>query len=152
MRVRSPRKLVLGLVLLISGGTGLGVAFAFAPNDEPPGVLYRYVRGGVTVTGEVATVTENGVVRRVIRWRTREGKTKTQTITGPLRIRTTSGGTAYIAGPTTTLPGQTKTTTLQHTVTATQTQTVVDVVTVVETLPAETVTIVETVTEPPPQP
>jgi hypothetical protein len=127
---------MLGLVLLISGGAGLGVAFAFAPNEEPPRAVYRYVPSGLAVTGEVATVTENGVVRRVIRWRTREGKTKTQTITGPL----------------TTLPGQTKTTTLQHTVTETKTQTVVDVVTVVETLPAETVTIVETVTEPASEP
>ena len=102
---------------------------------------------GVTETGVVETVTIDGAARRVIRWRTREG-TVTQTVDGPMRLRTIHGDPVVVTGPTSavvrtvTAPGSTVTVpgeTVQNTVTEvnTVTETVQDTVT-------ETVTVTET--------
>lgn len=163
------RPIVLIIVLAICGALGLGVALGVTPDSESD-TLVKRVRDGVTETGEVQTETVNGVVRRVIHWKTKEGETLTETVRGPLRVRRIEGGTLVVPGPTfvrtTTLPGQTRMTTLPgqtttlpgQTVVQTETETVrvtetvretiTDVVTVTETLPAETVTVV--VTEPAP--
>jgi hypothetical protein len=92
----------------------------------------------------VETVTSNGVVKRVIRWRTRTGELQTQTIEGPTRLVRVNGQPIYVPGPshtstvfgTTTLPGGTVVITGPG-------------VTSVETLPGETVhdTVTETVAE-----
>ena len=86
---------------------------------------------GVTETGVVETVTIDGAVRRVIHWRTREG-TVTQTVEGPMRLRTVQGDPVLVRGPastlvhtvttpssTVTLPGET----VQNTVTEVNTAT-----------------------------
>ena len=158
--MRNLRPLVLVLILGVSGAVGLGVALALAP-DEGPGDLVTRVRNGVTETGEVETANVGGVVRHVIRWRTKEGESLTETVRGPVRLQRVEGGTVLVPGPTavrtTTLPGETKTTTLPgqtlvgtvtqtDTVTETVRDTVTDVVTVTERLPAETVTVVVTET------
>ena len=65
------RIVLLVVVLLVSGFMGLMVAMAFAPGDQQSGQLVKRVRNGVTETGRLETVTSNGVVKRVIRWRTR---------------------------------------------------------------------------------
>jgi hypothetical protein len=163
------RPIALIIVLAICGALGLGVALSVTPDSESE-TLVKRVRHGVTETGEVKTETVNGVIQRVIHWRTREGETLTEKVRGPLRVRRVEGGTLLVPGPTsvrtTTLPGQTRMTTLPgqtttlpgQTVVQTETEivrvtetirdTITDVVTVTETLPAETVTIV--VTEPAP--
>jgi hypothetical protein len=170
------RPIVLIIVLAICGALGLGVALGVTPDRESD-TLVKRVRDGVTETGEMQTETVNGVVRRVIHWKTKEGETLTETVRGPLRVRRIEGGTLVVPGPTfvrtTTLPGQTRMTTLPgqtttlpgqtttlpgQTVVQTETEivrvtetvreTITDVVTVTETLPAETVTVV--VTEPAP--
>ena len=57
---------------------------------------------GVTETGVVETVTINGAARRVIQWRTREG-TVTQTVEGPMRLRTVEGDPVFVRGPASTV-------------------------------------------------
>jgi hypothetical protein len=168
--LRLLRPLAIGLVLALCGALGLGVALGLTPDDSDSGTLVQRVRNGVTETGEVETETVNGLIRRVIRWRTKEGKTLTQTVRGPLRLRRVEGGTLLVAGPTvvrtTTLPGRTRTTrlpgqtttlpgetvvrtnTVTQTVRDTVTEVVIEVVTVTETQPAETVTVVVTETVP----
>ena len=86
---------------------------------------------GVTETGVVETVTINGAARRVIQWRTREG-TVTQTVEGPMRLRTVEGDPVFVRRPastvvhtvttpssTVTLPGETVQDTVTDTVTVT---------------------------------
>ena len=88
---------------------------------------------GVTETGVVETMTIDGAVRRVIHWRTREDSTITQTVDGPMQLRTIQGKPT--PGSTFTLPGETVTVTVPNTVT--------EVTTVTETVqntPTETVT------------
>ena len=165
------KKMKIALIVFASAAcaaVGLGVSTAVVGgNAERSGAKVVRTRNGVVETGVVSTVTTNGLVKRVIRWRTREGNTVTQTVRGPLRLHTVSGDPIYLPGPTstvvvqhthtTTLPGETvtlpgETVTQVETVTATETvrDTVTEVVTVTETLPAETVTVVETVTAPGP--
>jgi hypothetical protein len=80
---------------------------------------------GEIQTGVVESATEDGDVKRVIRWRTKEGKIATETVQGPTRtVHDTH--TIHDPGETVTLPGET--------------------VTETATLPAETVTVTVTVT------
>ena len=83
-----------------------------------------------TQTGVVESVTKDGEVKRVIRWRTKEGEIVTQTVEGPTRYRTLAGEEIFVPGPTTTV----------H-----DTRTVHDPGETV-TLPGETVTVTVTVT------
>jgi hypothetical protein len=173
-RGRLLRPLALGLVLALTGALGLGVALGLTPGDTDSGTLVKRVRNGVTETGYVETETVNGLVSRVIRWRTKEGETLTETVRGPLRLQRVEGGTLLVAGParvrTTMLPGGTRTTrlpgqtttlpgetvvrtdtvtdTVREVVTETVRDTVTEVVTVTEIQPAETVTVVVTETVP----
>ena len=157
------RIILLAVVLLISGFSGLMVARAVAPTDEAGGTLVKRVRNGVTETGTLETVTTNGLVKRVIRWKTRSGQLVTQTVEGPTRVVRLNGTSILVPGPsytstvfgTTTLPGGTVivtgpgATTVQTLPGETVTQTL-PVETVTQTLPVETVTQtlpVETVTE-----
>jgi hypothetical protein len=143
MRARS-RIIVLAVVLAVCGAFGLVVAMAFAPNEEAGGTLVKRVRNGVTETGRIDTVTSNGIVKRVIHWRTRAGEPEIQTVEGPMRLQTLSGEPIYVAGPshtstvfgTTTLPSGTVIVT-GPSVTSVQT---LPAETVTQTLPAETVT------------
>jgi hypothetical protein len=161
-RISGTRRVVLlAAIIGLCGALGLLVAVFFVP-DEGGSALVRRVRNGVTETGKVETVTTPTGVKRVIRWRTRQGKLVTQTVRGPLRVTTLNGQTFYLAGPsqtvfgTTTLPGGTvvvtgpgvtSIATLPVTVVETQpvTETVRDTVTDVVTV-TDTVTVVDTVT------
>jgi hypothetical protein len=153
------KKMKIALIVFASAAcaaVGLGVSTAVVGgNAERSGAKVVRTRNGVVETGVVSTVTTNGLVKRVIRWRTREGNTVTQTVRGPLRLHTVSGDPIYLPGPTstvvvqhthtTTLPGGTLvvtgpgvTTTLPAQTTTLPGETV--------TLPGETVTQAETVT------
>jgi hypothetical protein len=131
----------LALLGLIIGKT-VGGGDAAAQDAAAIGTTVLRSQNGETQIGVVETVTQGGEIRRVIRWRTKEG-TVTQTATGPTRYRTvatTSPGQTR----TTTLPGQTVTVTLPgETVTQTNTETVTE---------TNTVTVIETVTEKPGKP
>jgi hypothetical protein len=116
---------------------------------EARGPTVLRTHDGVTETGVVETVTIDGKVRRVIHWRTREGAV-TQTVEGPMELRTIQGSPVRVAGPvstvmhTVTTPGSTVTLpgeTVQNTVT--------EVNTVTETV-QNTVTETVTVTAPAP--
>ena len=116
---------------------------------EARGQTVLRTHDGLTETGVVETVTIDGAARRVIRWRTREG-TVTQTVDGPMRLRTIHGDPVVVTGPTSavvrtvTAPGSTVTVpgeTVQNTVT--------EVNTVTETV-ENTVTETVTVTAPTP--
>lgn len=116
---------------------------------EARGPTVLRTHDGVTETGVVDTVTIDGAARRVIQWRTREG-TVTQTVDGPVRLRTIQGDPVVVTGPTSavvrtvtapsstvTLPGETvqNTVTEVNTVTETVQNTVTETVTVTETTP-----------------
>jgi hypothetical protein len=107
-------------------------------------------QNGVTETGVVETMTIDGAVRRVIHWRTREGSTITQTVDGPMQLRTIQGKPVLVPGATATvvhtvttpgstltIPGETVTVTVQNTVTemTTVTETVQNTPTETETAP-----------------
>src|ERR1044072_3451938 len=66
------------------------------------GATVLRTKDGVTETGVVETVTIDGAVRRVIHWRTRDG-TVTQTVEGPLQLRTIQGSPVEVLGPTATI-------------------------------------------------
>jgi hypothetical protein len=116
---------------------------------EARGPTVLRTHNGATETGVVETVTIDGAVRRVIQWRTREG-TVTQTVEGPMHLRTVQGSPVRVPGPTATmvhtvttrgltvtLPGETVTETAQSTVTEmnTVTETVTESVTVTAPAP-----------------
>ena len=153
---------LLAAIIGLCGALGLLVAIFVVP-DEGGSALVRRVHNGVTETGRIETVTTPTGVKRVIRWRTRKGKIVTETVRGPLRVKTLNGQTFYVAGPsqtvfgTTTLPGGTvvvtgpgvtSIATLPVTVVETLpvTETVRDTVTEVVTV-HDTVTVQDTVTE-----
>ena len=125
--------ILVGLAFFALGS--LGVATAVTTNDRPdvstaPGSTVQRTVNGKTQTGVVESVTEDGEVKRVIRWRTKEGEIVTQTVEGPTRYRTLAGEEIFVPGPTTTV----------H-----DTHTVHDPGETV-TLPGETVTVTVTVT------
>jgi hypothetical protein len=140
---------VLGLVaLLLLGALGAAVALGIGgpPGDDE--TLLR-VRGGVTETGVVETITVAGAEQKVVRWRTRGGVVTDSLPDSGLTV--IDGQTLFVAGPTATVTrtvaGAGWTTTVVgpgQTVTL-PAETVVQTVT--ETLPGETVTVVQTVTE-----
>jgi hypothetical protein len=115
---------LLGLTV----GKTVGSGDAAAQDATAPGTTVLRSQNGETQTGVVETVTLEGQVKRVIRWRTKEG-TVTRRAAGPTRYRTvvtTSPGQTR----TTTLPGETVTVTLPgETVTQTNTETVTETVT-----------------------
>ena len=84
----------------------------------------------------------NGVVHRVVRWRTKNGSL-TKGAPGPVRLETGAGGTVLVPGLVETV---TQTNTATETVTKNVRETVTDIVTVTEKLPAETVTVAITET------
>jgi hypothetical protein len=143
--------LVLGV--LACGGLGVLAAIVWQPESGFTQAHVLRVHNGVTERGRIVTMTTAGHIRRVIVWRTRSG-VETQTVEGPLRVRTTIGspsslvplarqsrGTLTVTLPaaTVTLPAETLIQTLTQTVPQ-------DTVTVtVGTTEVETVT--QTVTE-----
>jgi hypothetical protein len=156
---RGASKLIALLLLL--GLLGLGGAAAVWAYNQGETVAYtggqvvRTTAEGEVQTGEVETVTVDGEVRRVIRWRTREGTTVAETVTGATQYRTVQGEDVLIAGPTSTrtqamtTPGQTVTLPGETVTLPAETVTVPGPVTTVTepavtetvTLPAETVTV-----------
>lgn len=124
---KNARVILVGLALFALGS--LGVATAVTTNDLPDvstaGPTVQRIVDGEIQTGVVESATEDGDVKRVIRWRTKEGKIATETVQGPTRtVHDTH--TIHDPGETVTLPGET--------------------VTETATLPAETVTVTVTVT------
>jgi len=142
---RAERRLIFTVLLIACATFGAFGALALTRHDahasEP--LLLRTQNGSVQ-TGEVATVTEDGKVRRVIRWRTKEGKVITDTVTGPTSYRTAAGERVFVAGPTSTV-NQTRTVTTPGP-SVTETVTVHGTVTEVQTV-TEIQTVTETVTE-----
>lgn len=148
------------LVWLAVGGYLL--ARWVSPDAKAGGAMVVRTTNGVTQTGVVETGTVDGRVQRVIRWKTKDG-TVTQTVTGPMQLRTVQGDPIFLAGSTSTMvhsvttPGATHTvhgpgstvTLPGQTVTETTTQTVHDTVTeTVQDTVTEVVTVTETVTAP----
>ena len=143
---RGEKRLIFTFLLIACASFGAFGAFALTSHDDAQAsepLLLRTQNGSVQ-TGEVSTVTVDGKVKRVIRWRTKEGEVISETVTGPTSYRTAAGEQVFVAGPTSTvnhmstLPGQTQTVNQTRTVT-TPGATV--------TLPAETMTVHDTVTE-----
>jgi len=135
---KNARVILMGLALFALGS--LGVATAVTTNDLPdasaPGSTVQRTLNGETQSGVVETVTEDGEVKRVIRWRTKDGEIVTDTVAGPTRYRTVAGEEIFLQGPT-----------VHDTHTVHETHTVHDPGETV-TLPGETVTLPgETVTE-----
>ena len=98
--------ILVGLAFFALGS--LGVATAVTTNDRPdvstaPGSTVQRTVDGKTQTGVVESVAEDGEVKRVIRWRTKEGEVVTQTVEGPTRYRTLAGEEILVPGPTTTV-------------------------------------------------
>ena len=142
--------IVLTVGFLVCGSLGVVAAVAWSPEGSVAEGAVERVRHGVTETGRVEVVTTEGQVHRVIRWRTTRSGIETQTVEGPLRLRTR--GSVYFAtppeGPVSSglrsmrLPGgilTLPTTTVIQTVT----ETVQDTTTVIETV---TETVEDTVT------
>lgn len=132
--------ILVGLAFFALGS--LGVATAVTTNDRPdvspaPGSTVQRTVNGKTQTGVVESVTEDGEVKRVIRWRTKESEIVTQTVEGPTRYRTLAGEEIFVPGPTTTV---------HHTNTVHDPGETVTLPGETVTLPGETVT--ETVTIP----
>lgn len=142
-------RIALGIAGLIwCAALGLLAARILTSNDaQARGPTVLRTHDGVTETGVLSTVTVDGAIRRVVKWRTREG-TVTQTVEGLTQLRTIQGHPVRVAGPTetlvrtATLPGSTVTLpgeTVQNTVTEvhTVTETVQNTVTqtVTETAP-----------------
>ena len=151
--------IVLIVGLLVCGSLGVVAALAWSPEGSVAEGAVERVRHGVTETGRVEVVTTEGQVHRVIRWKTKRSGIETQTVKGPLRVRTR--GSVYFAtppeGPVSsglrlmrlpegilTLP----TTTVIQTVT----ETVQDTTTVVETVTETVEDTVTTETGTPPSP
>ena len=140
---KNARVVLMGLALFALGS--LGVATAVTTNDLPDvstaGSTVQRIVGGEIQTGVVESATEEGDVKRVIRWRTKEGKIATETVSGPTRYRTRAGEEIFVPGPTRTVHET-------HTVHAPgETVTLPgETVTETTTLPTETVTVTVTVT------
>jgi hypothetical protein len=134
------KKVVILAALVWCAALGVLTAKWVTGEAKAEDAIVLRTTNGVTQTGVVDTVTVGGEVHRVIRWKTKEGDTVTQRVTGPTRLRTVEGDPIYVAGPTRvrsiTTPGATSTHIVQG-----PTRTV--------TLPAETVTntVHDTVTE-----
>ena len=142
----SIERIALGIAGLIwCAALGLLAARILTSNDaQARGPTVLRTHDGVTETGVLETVTVDGAIRRVVKWRTHEG-TVTQTVEGLTQLRTIQGPPVRVAGPTetvvrtVTLPGSTVTLpgeTVQNTVT--------EVHTVTETVQN---TVTQTVTE-----
>lgn len=147
----------------------LGAALALLSPDEPGGATeVQRVRSGVTERGEITTVTSaSGQVRRVVKWRTRDGRTEYTTLVDtfvrPGQTFFAAGETIFGPGETVTLPGgqvtvlergetirltETDVQVVTQPVTETQTQTLHETVTEVRTETVrDTVTVVETVVD-----
>ena len=87
--------LIVGL--LVCGSLGVVAAVAWSPEGSVAEGAVERVRHGVTETGRVEVVTTEGQVHRVIRWRTKRSGIETQSVEGPLRLRTR--GSVYFATP-----------------------------------------------------
>jgi len=172
---RGEKKLIYSVLLIACATFGAFGAFAITRHDDAQASEPLLIRteDGYVQTGEVSTITVDGKVKRVIHWRTRQGKLITETVTGPTSYRTAAGARVFVPGPTATvvntmtLPGHTNTVNQVVTVTGpgatvtlppdtvtvhdtvTDVRTVTDIQTVTET---QTQTVTETVTETVPLP
>ena len=138
--------IVLIVGLLVCGSLGVVAAVAWSPEGSVAEGAVERVRHGVTETGRVEVVTTEGQVHRVIRWRTKRSGIETQTVEGPLRLRTR--GSVYFATPpegpvSSGLRSMRLLTLPTTTVIQTVTETVQDTTTVIETV---TETVEDTVT------
>ena len=138
--------IVLIIGLLVCGLLGVVAAVAWSPEGSVAEGAVERVRHGVTETGRVEVVTTEGQVHRVIRWRTKRSGIETQTVEGPLRLRTR--GSVYFATPpegpvSSGLRSMRLLTLPTTTVIQTVTETVQDTTTVIETV---TETVEDTVT------
>ena len=88
--------LIVGLVFLWSP-LGVVGGVVWSPEGSVAEGAVERVRHGVTETGRVEVVTTEGQVHRVIRWRKKRSGIETQTVEGPLRLRTR--GSVYFATP-----------------------------------------------------
>jgi hypothetical protein len=143
------KAVALTLGLLACGGLGLVAAVVWQPESGVREAAVLRVHNGVTERGRIVAVTTAGHVRRFIVWRTQSG-VETQTLEGPLQIRT------MIGSPTSLVPlarhsVRTLTVTLPAGTVTLPAETVIQTVT--QTLPQDTVTEtvgtteVETVTQ-----
>ena len=73
--------------LLACGALGLLAALVWQPESGVKEAAVLRVHNGVTERGRIVAVTTAGHIRRVIVWRTRSG-VETQTVEGPLQVRT----------------------------------------------------------------
>src|SRR5215216_3504112 len=95
--MRKLKLMVLVVGLLVCGGLGVVAAVAWSPVGSVAEGAVERVRHGVTETGRVEVVTTEGQVHRVIRWKTKQDGIETQTVEGPLRLRTRRS--VYFATP-----------------------------------------------------
>ena len=141
---RGEKKLIYSVLLIACATFGAFGAFAITRHDDAQASEPLLIRteDGYVQTGEVSTITVDGKVKRVIHWRTRQGKLITETVTGPTSYRTAAGARVFVPGPTATvvntmtLPGQI----INHMTTVTGPGATV-------TLPPDTVTVHDTVTD-----
>jgi hypothetical protein len=149
----SIERIALGIAALVwCAALGLLAARILTSHDSQASqATVVRTHAGVTETGVLETVTVDGAIKRVVKWRTREG-TVTQTIESPMQFRTLQGDPVRVAGPTETVDGPTKTVvrtvTLPGSTVTLPGETVQNTVTEVNTV-TETVqnTVTETVTE-----
>jgi hypothetical protein len=142
----SIERIALGIAGLIwCAALGVLAARILTSNDaQARGPTVLRTHDGVTETGVLQTVTVDGAIRRVVKWRTREG-TVTQTVKGLTQLRTIQGDPVRVAGPTETVV---RTVTLRGSTVTLPGETVQNTVTEVNTV-TETVqnTVTQTVTE-----
>ena len=147
--------IVLIVGLLVCGSLGVVAAVAWSPEGSVAEGAVERVRHGVTETGRVEVVTTEGQVHRVIRWRTKRSGIETQTVEGPLRLRTR--GSVYFATPpegpvSSGLRSMRLLTLPTTTVIQTVTETVQNTTTVIETVTETVEDTVTTETGTPPSP
>jgi hypothetical protein len=95
--MRRVKLMALLIGLFACGALGVVAAVAWSPDARVTEGAVERVRNGVTETGHVEPVTTDGQVSRVIRWKTKQDGVVTETLEGPLRLRTR--GSTYFARP-----------------------------------------------------
>jgi hypothetical protein len=143
------KTVALTLGLLACGGLGLLAALVWQPETGVKEATLLRVHNGVTERGRIVAVTTAGHIRRVMVWRTKDG-VETQTVDGPLRVRTMIDSPTSLA-PVARQPLRTSTVTLPPETLTRPAETLIQTVTqtvaqVTVTAPVGT-TVVETVTE-----
>lgn len=134
--------------LLACGALGLLAALVWQPESGVKEAAVLRVHNGVTERGRIVAITTAGEIRRVIVWKTRGGA-ETQTVEGPLQVRTIDGSRTSLVPLARQSLGTLTVTLPAQTVTVPETL----IQTVTQTAPQETVTetvgttVVETVTQ-----